>query len=795
MSDDLTLLREYARTGSEGAFAELVSRHVNLVHSTALRQVRDPHLAEEITQAVFIILARKAAALGPGTLLPGWLCRTARYASANALTVQWRRQHREQEAHMQSLLTEPADETWPQIAPLLDQAMGRLGRQDHDALVLRFFEGKSFKEVGTALGRNEDTARMRVNRALEKLRKFFAKRGVTLTSAVIAGAVAANSVQAAPATLAQTVTVVAAAKGAAAGGATAALVHEALKLMAWAKVKTALVLGTGLLVAAGTATVVVGEIEKPAAAVNLEKPATNAQFETESGYPWQAEGFGTNAGGGSHFSGEVVLGPKAPRMLEIRPTVAPKGTSMGTAASGSDKDWKGLGFGYTVRDMLRIVYGFSWTDYRMVATTPLPSERYDYVDNLNRGATEALRNAIRKRFGVTGRVVTVETNVLRLQVAIPSTLGLRPSRPDSKQLDMQSNGIYSNERHLGVIDLKKWTQICEQTLQVPVADHTGLKGNYDVDLKWTWGRGQSETDAFTEAMLTQLGLELVPAREKIDLLVIEKDKTAPVSNLAEATRPPVVAPGQVDFPKTAWTNAGQAMPQAALMTYFWALNTGNRTNVAASMSAAAREAFALDLQAAGQTEAQFYQGLAPKMRKMTGYHLANDLLPYSIEIAGGVNPSDDMALTVEGTNWVVDETPLHFLGPTPEPVPPKQANNPKSTWALAGYGSPEAALQTYFWAIRQGDAARLTASLTAEARADFAKEVREAGKPADDYLKASAAELTKMTGYRVLAIEPTAIDEVDCRLVMDGAAIKSEDATNSLTLKKAGTEWKVNEAP
>src|SRR5271167_2229560 len=107
LNDDLALLREYAWNNSEEAFAALVTRHVNLVYSVAMRQVRDPHLAEEITQATFIILARKAGSLGPKTILPGWLCRTARYTSANALTMQRRRQHREQEAHMQSILNEP----------------------------------------------------------------------------------------------------------------------------------------------------------------------------------------------------------------------------------------------------------------------------------------------------------------------------------------------------------------------------------------------------------------------------------------------------------------------------------------------------------------------------------------------------------------------------------------------------------------------------------------------------------------------------------------------------------------
>jgi RNA polymerase sigma factor (sigma-70 family) len=202
LNADLTLLRDYSRNHSESAFASLVERHINLVHSVALRQVRDPHLAEDVTQAVFIILARKAGTLGDNTILSGWLCRVTRYVSSRALRGEWRRQQREQEAYMQSALTEPQSENWLQIAPLLDAAMEKLDRKDHDALVLRFFENKNFSEVGLALGASEDTARMRVNRALEKLRKFFTKRGVDSTTAVIAGAISANAVQAAPASLA-----------------------------------------------------------------------------------------------------------------------------------------------------------------------------------------------------------------------------------------------------------------------------------------------------------------------------------------------------------------------------------------------------------------------------------------------------------------------------------------------------------------------------------------------------------------------------------------------------------------
>jgi RNA polymerase sigma factor (sigma-70 family) len=264
MNDDLNLLREFARNNSEEAFAALVSRHVNLVYSVALRSVRDVHLAEEITQAVFIILARKADSLGDKTILPGWLCRTARYASANALTIQRRRQRREQEAYMQSILNEAAnepahEETWDQIAPLLDGAMEKLSQKDHDALVLRFFENKTFAEVGATLGASEDAAKMRVNRALEKLRKFFTKRGVNSTTAIIAGTISANSIQAAPMTLAKSVTAVAIVKGSIAAVSTLTLVKGTMKTMTWLKIKFAVFVGTIALLAGGAATVAISQ--------------------------------------------------------------------------------------------------------------------------------------------------------------------------------------------------------------------------------------------------------------------------------------------------------------------------------------------------------------------------------------------------------------------------------------------------------------------------------------------------------------------------------------------------------
>ncbi len=206
MNDDMTLVQEYAQSNSEQAFATLVSQHINLVYSVALRQVRNSHLAEEVSQAVFILLARKAKSLGPETILSGWLCRTARNIAANTIRTEHRRQFREQKSQMQSLLNEPDSDTWKQIAPLLDEALNSLGEKEHDAVVLRFFDGRELKQVGAAMGTTEDAARMQVNRAVEKLRKFFSKKGVSVSEGLIAGVITANSVQAAPAGLAATIT-------------------------------------------------------------------------------------------------------------------------------------------------------------------------------------------------------------------------------------------------------------------------------------------------------------------------------------------------------------------------------------------------------------------------------------------------------------------------------------------------------------------------------------------------------------------------------------------------------------
>lgn len=203
---DQQLLHDYAEHGSEAAFAEVVRRHIDLVYSAALRMVRDSHLAQDVTQGAFIALAQNAGRLADRSVLSGWLHVTAQNLAAKAVRSDVRRRAREQEAAAmnESLSAEP-DASWEQIAPHLDVALAELSEADRDALLLRYFERKSARQMAEALGVSQEAAQKRVARGVERLRESLAKRGVSVGASALAAVVSANAVQAAPTGLALTV--------------------------------------------------------------------------------------------------------------------------------------------------------------------------------------------------------------------------------------------------------------------------------------------------------------------------------------------------------------------------------------------------------------------------------------------------------------------------------------------------------------------------------------------------------------------------------------------------------------
>ncbi|MBL9202066.1 MAG: sigma-70 family RNA polymerase sigma factor, partial [Opitutaceae bacterium] len=247
MPEDAELLRRYAATGAEADFAEIVRRHVNLVYSCALRQVNgDTHLAQDVTQLVFADLARKAASVASHRVLAGWLFTSTRFAAAKAVRGERRRHAREAEAHLMDELTrDPAAQLdWARVRPVLDEALGELSDSDREAILLRFFEGRDFAGVGARLNVNDNTARMRVERALDKLRALLERRGVKSTGAALAAVLANEAVLAAPAGLTVTVTGTALAGNAAAAGGVIATFLNMTKLQVGI---------TGALAVAGTA--------------------------------------------------------------------------------------------------------------------------------------------------------------------------------------------------------------------------------------------------------------------------------------------------------------------------------------------------------------------------------------------------------------------------------------------------------------------------------------------------------------------------------------------------------------
>lgn len=241
MTNDCELLREYATHRTESAFTALVERHLDVVYSAAVREAHgDLALAEDISQLVFSELARQASRVHRHPTLAGWLYTAVRNVAANLRRGNVRRRLREEASSVMNTSCSPSDSepAWDEIRPVIDDAMHDLGETDRAAVVLRFFEDRSLREVGEALGLTENAARMRVDRALDKLRQLLAARGIQSTASGIATALTVGAVMTAPAGLAGTLT---ASVFAAATATSTTTSLTLLNLMSLAKVKTTLV--------------------------------------------------------------------------------------------------------------------------------------------------------------------------------------------------------------------------------------------------------------------------------------------------------------------------------------------------------------------------------------------------------------------------------------------------------------------------------------------------------------------------------------------------------------------------
>ena len=486
----MNLVREFAVSGSDAVFTSLVERHINLVYSVALRRLGNPHEAEEVAQVVFIILARKAGSLGQKTILSGWLYQAAQLTAANFQRARMRRQHREQEAFMQ-FTQESESPAWPQLSPFLEDAMARLRQKERDAIVLRFFENRTVAEVAIALGLGEAAAQKRLNRATDKLRNFFASRGIQVSTHGMLHSIGNQAVQIAPAGLASSI---AAAKGVAAGGSTLTLMKGVLKIMAWTKAKTTIVTGVAVLLAVGTTTMVVSKVAaRPAAIGHLS--TTDLSWADNPKY-WATD---------SRTLQKLPAG-----IFIFRPTRFPNDGG-GVWVGGRMSLKNGL-----VSDLLDQAYGFS--SERTVFPADMPTDHYDVLST-GRNGDDLVKKELERRYSLGAHVEVRQTNVLLLEVqnSNPPNLKRNTTRNDPAS--------WTGSDHQTTIhnqDLTFFFNNIESYVGVPVRNATGLNGRYDLELDWKRRPGESEKDAYQRALLEQLGLVLVPSQESIKMLIVEK---------------------------------------------------------------------------------------------------------------------------------------------------------------------------------------------------------------------------------------------------------------------------------
>ncbi|HVT90865.1 MAG TPA: sigma-70 family RNA polymerase sigma factor [Tepidisphaeraceae bacterium] len=247
ITDERSILDEYVQSRSESAFKQLVDRYINIVYSAAKRQTGDAHLAEDVTQAVFLLLARKAAAIPTDRPLSAWLLKTTAYCAANTRRARLRRLAIESGAAAMNQPSQDQDSDWESVAPILDEGLGRLRSKDRELLLWRYFEGHSIGQIAQTLQVSEDAANKRISRAIERLRDFFQRKGVTISAGVVATLLISKTSEAAPAGLSSSVS----ANSMGGTGTAISLTKEVIIMGAGTKLKVAAIAAVVLLFISG----------------------------------------------------------------------------------------------------------------------------------------------------------------------------------------------------------------------------------------------------------------------------------------------------------------------------------------------------------------------------------------------------------------------------------------------------------------------------------------------------------------------------------------------------------------
>ncbi len=497
------LLQDFATSRSEEAFRALVDRHIDFVYSVALRQLHDPHRAQEVAQMVFIDLAGKASRLPPGTILAGWLFRATRFAAAKLVRSDLRRQHRERQAAMDHAepAASPVDPRWQDLEPVLNEALDELSDADRDAVLLRFFEKKALHEIAAHLGLNEATARKRVGRAVDKLRRVFVRRGVAISVPVLTAALLAQSSPAAPAGLAATVTGLAL-QGQALAGMTASTTvvgKGILKLMALSKLKIAAATTGALLVLGGTVHVI-QYLHQPGRIHRLFAVDQDDDAILRIIRQMNSRGLA-----------------EAPPRLFLRASGEPDGSEGAIARNG-----RFMGHNVTAIELIATAYNTTPGRLRLANSVRLPAERFDYLVSLDSDQRTSLQNAIREKLGLSARLQPRTEDVYVLTARAGEFENLRPSEGPANNLRIRNrDGELSFEN--ATVDA--FARSLEHMLERPIVDESGLQGRFDIHLllpdPGDSANARPSFDAVRKAASEQLGLELKRDQRELEMLVVD----------------------------------------------------------------------------------------------------------------------------------------------------------------------------------------------------------------------------------------------------------------------------------